>query len=122
MEEVNSVHEALSEYAEQVGIYVFNPTQPFPELDTSKLAAEELLVYARNNKDSAVDAVAGAMTATVYKTLGIARELTQRSMTKAMMYDFAINEASQTVEEARAEGGKKTAEIRSMTPGQIDGV
>jgi hypothetical protein len=119
--EIDNVHGAISDYSEKIGAYLFNPAQPLPQFDESKLTIDEVLTQARNNKDSAVDLTSGAVHSTAYKVAGIVRELGSRTMTKAMLYDLAVTEAGLASNEARGDGGKKLAELRSMTPSQTEG-
>jgi hypothetical protein len=119
--EIDNIHRAISGYAENLGTYLFNPTQPFPEFDENLLTIDQLLAQAKNAKESAVDLTAGAVSSTAYKVAGISRELGSRVMTKAMMYDLAVAEASQAIEEVRGSGGKLVSQVRSMTPDQAEG-
>jgi hypothetical protein len=121
--EIEKVYGAISGYANDLGSYLFNPSSnPLPQFDENQLTVDQLLEMIRNNKESAVDTAAGAMTTTIYKAAGVARELGTRSMTKAMLYEAAIDQAAQETEEARGVSGKRVAELRSMTPAQSEGI
>lgn len=121
--EITDVNTAIGEYSSSLGAYVFNPSSnPFPVFDQSQLNVDQLLEEAQNNKDAAVDLASGAINATIYKVAGISRELGVRAMTKAMMYDAAVDRAVSESDDARSEIGRRLAELKGSSPEQTDGV
>lgn len=123
IEEIENIHGSISDYAGDLGSYLFSPTSnPAPVLDETKLSADQLVELATNNKESAVDLTAGAISSTAYKVAGITRELSVRTQTKAMLYDMAVSQAAAMQEEVRGLSGKRVAELRSTTPGQTEGI
>lgn len=121
--EVETVYKTLSDYSEALAAYVFSPSlNPLPELDVADLKIDELLALAQQSKDSAVDITAGAITRTIYKAVGTIREVDARSYTKAMIYDKAISQLTDSSEDLRGQSGKTVSELRSTTPNQSEGI
>lgn len=121
--EITNVLEAIQEYSQATGSYVFNPAgNPYPVFNETKLSVDQLLEAAQNNKDAAVDLAAGAMNTTIYKVASISRELGLRTMTKSMMYDAAVDRAVSESEGARGEIGRRLSELKGNSPEQTDGV
>ncbi len=124
VDEITKIGKAIGDYANSLGSYIFNPATPAPTIldKVADLTSDQLLESAVANKDSAVDFSSGAASATVYKTAGMIREITNRFNTKAVMYTRALGEYSLQNEQYNADAGKTVSELRGTSPKQQEGI
>jgi hypothetical protein len=115
IQDVESLHEALSDYTSLLAQYLFTATGNPPHFDTlaENIKYLELVTIANQNINSFQGLSAGILTKLLYKTVATIREKNMSGNTKAAIYVRAATELGAVKEELAGE----TAVARSYFSG-----
>lgn len=122
--EVQDMDSALANYHNALGAYLFSPDSnelPHFKAVLEAIKVDELLTRAQANVDSNVDLSAGAISSSVFKAKGIAREAGIRSMTKNMIYETGISQVALLGEDILGNSGKTLSDMTGNSPSQSEG-